>query len=213
MGVRYATLTHQCHNKYADSEKPEPIHNGLSSAGVDMVHEMNRMGMIVDLSHTSANTQRDALQATYAPVIYSHSNAYSLCNNTRNVPDDVLHLVKKNDGVVMVTFLPAYVTNDPKDATLDDVADHIQYIGELIGYRHVGIGSDYDGMLDAPEGLEDVSKYPDLITELLNRGIGTEDVKNLMGLNAIRVLDKVERVAAHVSQTLKPLQDKIVPSW
>lgn len=211
LGVRYATLTHHCHNKYADSEAGKPLHNGLSDEGVKIVREMNRMGMIVDLSHTSANTQRDALNVSLAPVIFSHSNAFSLCNHTRNVPDDVLQLVKENDGVVMVTFLPAYVTNDPKDATLETVADHIEYIGNLIGYRHVGIGSDFDGMLDAPKGLEDVSKYPDLIDELLARDIDPQDVKNVMGLNAIRVLERVEYVAADLKKRIRPLQDKISP--
>ncbi|KAL1960548.1 hypothetical protein VTO42DRAFT_7127 [Malbranchea cinnamomea] len=213
LGVRYATLTHTCHNRFADSERPEePLHGGLSAAGVDIVREMNRMGMIVDLSHTSVETQRDALNVTLAPVIFSHSNAYSLCKHTRNVPDDVLHLVKENDGVVMVTFLPEYVRDDGKQATLGDVADHIQYIGDLIGYRHVGIGSDFDGMASAPKGLEDVSKYPGLIDELLRRGLAVEDIKNLMGLNAIRVLEKVEKVAADLATRMKPLQDKVRPA-
>lgn len=212
LGVRYATLTHACHNRYADSERPDkPLHGGLSEAGRDIVREMNRMGMMVDVSHTSAQTQRDALDASLAPVLFSHSNAYALCNHTRNAPDDVLHSLKANDGVIMVTFLPAYLNNDADQASLADVADHIQYIGELIGYRHVGIGSDYDGMDGNPKGLEDVSKYPALIEELLNRGVGAQDIKNLMGLNILRVLESVEKVAADISTKMKPLQDPVKP--
>ncbi|KAK2877844.1 hypothetical protein FQN49_001137 [Arthroderma sp. PD_2] len=209
LGVRYATLTHFCHNKYADSEHPgKPLHGGLSEAGKDLVLEMNRIGMMVDISHTSADTQRDALKASRAPVIFSHSNAFALCKHTRNAPDDVLHMLKENDGVIMVTFLPGYLKVDGK-ATLSDVADQIQYIGNLIGYRHVGIGSDYDGMAGTPKGLEDVSRYPALMQELVNRGVGAEDIKDLMGRNVLRVMEVVEGVAADLSKSVKPLQDRV----
>ncbi|EEQ29186.1 putative membrane dipeptidase [Microsporum canis] len=209
LGVRYATLTHFCHNKYADSEHPaKPLHGGLSDAGKELVLEMNRIGMMVDISHTSADTQRDALKASRAPVIFSHSNAFALCKHTRNAPDDVLHMLKDNRGVIMVTFLPAYVNISGK-ASLSDVADHIQYIGDLIGYQHVGIGSDFDGMGSVPEGLEDVSHYPDLIQELVNRGVSVEDIKDVMGRNILRVLEEGERVAAKLSKCVKPLQDHI----
>nr|AJD23161.1 membrane dipeptidase [Onygena corvina] len=209
LGVRYATLTHFCHNIYADSEHPDkPLHGGLSEAGKALVVEMNRMGMMVDISHTSTDTQRDTLKISRAPVIYSHSNAFALCKHTRNVPDDVLHMLKENGGVIMVTFAPAYVTLTGK-ASLSEVADHIQYIGDLIGYRHVGIGSDYDGIVTTPRGLEDVSRYPDLIQELADRGVAAEDLKDLMGRNVLRVMEKVEHVAGKLSKGLKPLQDKI----
>ncbi|KAI1653944.1 membrane dipeptidase-domain-containing protein [Daldinia decipiens] len=211
LGVRYATLTHTCHNAYADSEEPlAPLHGGLSEAGKNMVKEMNRLGMIVDLSHTSFQTQRDALDISAAPIIFSHSNAYARCTHTRNVPDDILWSLKKNDGIIMVTFYPSFLENDPAKATLNSVADHIQYIGSMIGYRHVGIGSDFDGMASSPRGLEDVSKYPNLIKELQLRGLGRDDILGVMGLNIIRVLERVEVVAASMIM-VHPLEDDVKP--
>ncbi|KAF2259668.1 renal dipeptidase [Lojkania enalia] len=211
LGVRYATLTHTCHNAYADSEEPaKPIHGGLSEAGKALVKEMNRMGMIVDLSHTSFDTQRDALKISKAPIIFSHSNAYSVHNHTRNVPDDVLDMVKENGGVVMATFYPSFLSSNSSNASLDTVAEHIQYIGERIGYKHLGIGSDFDGMASGPKGLEDVTKYPDLIRELKERGIAKEDIIGIMGLNILRVLEDVEDVAASMADVL-PLEDNVKP--
>lgn len=209
LGVRYASMTHTCHNAYADSEEPdEPEHSGISDAGRDMVWEMNRLGMMVDLSHSSFLTQRDVLRVSRAPVIFSHSNAYARCNHTRNVPDDILLGLEANGGVVMVTFYPAFLEEDPGKASLSSVADHIQYIGETIGYRHVGIGSDFDGMAAGPEGLKDVSKYPDLLRELVHRGISREDILGVMGLNVMRVLEEVEKVAASMHH-VKPLEDDV----
>ncbi|KAI1819425.1 renal dipeptidase [Xylaria intraflava] len=211
LGVRYATLTHTCHNKYADSEEPaQPLHGGLSEAGKAMVVEMNRLGMIVDLSHTSFDTQRDALNISRAPVIFSHSNAYSLYNHTRNVPDDILELLRQNQGVVMATFYPQFLANDSSKATLTQVADHIQYIGEKIGYKHVGVGSDFDGMSSGPSGLEDVSKYPDLVAELQRRGVQEADLLGIMGRNFMRVLQAVEDVALSKKHE-RPLEDDIKP--
>ena len=211
LGVRYATLTHTCHNAYADSEEPaEPLHHGLSERGRTMVREMNRVGMIIDLSHTSSATQRAALAMTVAPVIFSHSNAYSRCKHTRNVLDDVLRALKLNGGVVMVTFYAAFVEDDPESASLISVADHIQYIGETVGYRHVGIGSDFDGMDAGPQGLEDVTKYPDLVQELQRRGVRKDDVAGIMGLNILRVLDAVQDVSASMGH-IQPLEDDVKP--
>ena len=211
LGVRYASLTHTCHNNYADSEEPAtPIHNGLSKAGIDMVREMNRLGMLVDLSHTSFETQRAALKVSTSPVIFSHSNAYALCNHTRNVPDDILFSLKENDGVIMITFYPAFLTTNTGEASLNDVVDHIIYVGELIGYRHVGIGSDFDGMDRGPRGLDDVSKYPDLIAELQRKGLKRNDLLGIMGQNVIRVLERAESVAAAMAVE-KPLEDDVKP--
>ncbi|KAK2874953.1 hypothetical protein FQN49_001927 [Arthroderma sp. PD_2] len=212
LGVRYATLTHTCHNHYADSESPsEPQHNGLSSAGDAIVAEMNRIGMIVDISHTSFATQRAVLALSRAPVMYSHSSAYAVCPHSRNVPDDILKTLQQNDGIIMITFYPEFTNCQSADkASLSDVADHIQYVGNLIGYRHVGLGSDFDGMASGMRGLEDVSKYPDLIQELLDRGVSVNDLVGVIGGNVLRVLAAVEQVALN-SRHLLPLEDDIKP--
>ncbi|PGH32360.1 membrane dipeptidase [[Emmonsia] crescens] len=210
LGVRYVTLTHSCHNKYADSATPEhPLHNGLSPAGEAIVREMNRLGMIVDLAHVSNNTMRDALRISSAPVIFSHSSIYARCAHPRNVPDDVLLELKRNGGVVMITFFPEYTRCDGKGkASLSDVADHVQYAGDLIGYEHVGLGADFDGMLNTVEGLEDVSKYPDLIAELLRRGVSEKHLEGVVGANVLRVLKDVE-VEAERLRDAPPLQDQV----
>lgn len=209
LGVRYATLTHTCHNAYADSEEPaKPLNRGLSEAGKDLVKEMNRLGMIVDLSHTSFETQRDVLDTSAAPVIFSHSNAYTLCNSTRNVPDDILWSLKRNGGVIMVTFYPPFLDKKAANASLASVVDHIQYIGETIGYDHVGLGSDFDGMSAGPSGVEDVTKYPDIVKELESRGVRRFHIRGIMGLNVIRVLEAVEEVAVYMHH-VQPLEDDV----
>jgi membrane dipeptidase len=212
LGVRYVTLTHTCHNKYADSEEPAaPLHHGLSPAGEELVREMNRVGMMVDLSHTSEDTMRAALNVSSAPLIFSHSNAFAICNHTRNVPDDVLFQLRDNGGVVMATFYPEFVRcDDPHKASLSDVADHIVYIGQLIGYEHVGIGSDFDGMQEGPTGLEDVSRYPALIEELRQRGVADCDLTGIVGGNVLRVLEATEREAQR-QRDIKPLEDDVKP--
>ncbi|KAF3929097.1 hypothetical protein ABW20_dc0107009 [Dactylellina cionopaga] len=199
VGVRYITLTHNCNNLYADGALvPAPHWNGLNpKLGPKIIQEFNRLGMIVDLSHVSAATMRDVLAITQAPVIFSHSSAYALTNHPRNVPDDVLELVRKNNGVVQINFAPEFVTQTGDGiASLEDVADHVVYIGERAGWDHVGFGSDFDGIETVPEGLEDVSRYPLLIKELLRRGVTDEDVKKVAGGNVLRVWRDVENVAS-----------------
>ena len=212
LGVRYATLTHSCHNIYADSATPKPIHNGLSPEGEAMVREMNRLGMIIEISHTSPKTMFDAMRVSSAPVIFSHSSVFALCPHPRNVPDDVLLELRKNGGVIMIAFVPEFIRCDKEEnATLSDVADHIQYVGNLIGYEHVGLGSDFDGMTTGIKQLEDVSKYPALIEELLERGVSAADLYGLVGKNVLRVLKAVE-LEAERQHDVQPLQDK-VKAW
>jgi membrane dipeptidase len=232
LGARYMTLTHSDNLPWADAAGDEPKLGGLSAFGEEVVREMNRLGMLVDLSHTSPDTMADALRVTRAPVIFSHSSARAICDHPRNVPDDILRQLKTNGGVVMVTFVPSFVApeggrqypalqaemrrlraahaNDPKalqaaveaywranpgpPATLAMVADHIDHIRKVAGIDHIGIGSDFDGISQTPEGLEDVSKYPALSAELLRRGYGDGDVKKILGLNVLRVMRDAERV-------------------
>jgi membrane dipeptidase len=230
LGARYVTLNHNCPNKYSDAalwerpfRKAPPYWGGVSVAGRDMVHEMNRLGMLVDLSHTSDDTQIDVLgggkrwTGSRAPVIFSHSSAYALCPHPRNVKDHVLQLVRKRDSLVMVNFAPDFVScvesgNEnglpsyyPGNSTLEHVVDHIMHIGELIGYDHVGIGSDFDGINSTPRGLEDVSKFPKLIEELLRRGVSDQDAAKVAGGNILRVWKAAEDVAAEMQAANAPI--------
>jgi membrane dipeptidase len=234
LGVRYMTLTHWETIDWADAATDSAKHNGLTPFGEDVVREMNRVGMLVDLSHVSDATMMDALRVSRAPVIFSHSSARALDNHVRNVPDSILTLLAKNGGVVMANFAPDYVSDSlrvyddtlqqrtarlrsagldsvairdsvnawhaagPK-ATLAQVADHVEYLRKVAGVDHVGIGSDFDGISSVPAGLEDVSKFPDLIAELLRRGWTEADVKKVAGLNTLRVLREAERVARDTS--------------
>ncbi|XP_014484257.1 PREDICTED: dipeptidase 1-like isoform X1 [Dinoponera quadriceps] len=201
LGIRYITLTHTCNTPWADASSVNDgsVYN-LTEFGQKIVHEMNRIGMIVDLAHVSHNVMRDVLAVTRAPIIFSHSSAFSVCNNYRNVPDDVLHSVKENKGIIMVNFYSGFVNcNSSRNATLEDVVDHINYIRNLIGVDHVGIGADYDGINSVPEGLEDVSKYPDLFDRLYENKEEEptwtkEDLEKLAGRNFIRVFQAVETV-------------------
>jgi membrane dipeptidase len=202
LGVRYVTLTHSCNNAFADSagilSPVAPLHDGLSPLGYKLVEEMNRLGMIIDLSHVSDDTAHQALTHSRAPVMWSHSSVRGLVPIARNIPDDLLRRLgkgdDKKDGVVMINFAPYFVTKDG-NATIYDVADHIDYVAKIAGKKYVGIGSDFDGIGQVPVGLEDVSKYPDLFAELYKRGWNEFELSGLAGANFIRVFEGVERVA------------------
>ena len=235
LGVRYMTLTHWRTLDWAVASTDDTTHRGLSDFGKQVVLEMNRVGMLVDLSHVNDQTMSDALHTSKAPVIFSHSSARVLSNHARNVPDSILKLVPANGGVVMVNFNPGFVSEAVRayedsmnawsralraagadsttradsmrawegrapHATLAQVADHIEHVRQIAGVDHVGIGSDFDGITEVPAGLEDVSKFPDLIAELLRRGWTEADVKKVSGLNILRVLRAAERVAREMAR-------------
>lgn len=218
LGVRYMTLTHSCDTSWAENWKQDSNRTGdirgLTEFGKIVVKEMNRLGMMVDLSHVSKQTMIDALDTSEAPVIFSHSSAYAKCNNYRNVQDDVLLKVKDNKGLVMVNFYDGYISKgcapiNATTSTIDHVIQHIDYIKDLIGVDYVGIGADYDGVPTLPEGLEDVSTYPALFKELSSRGWAREDLKKLAGRNLIRVFKEVEAVR-DAKKDIQPYED-IIP--
>ena len=220
LGARYMTLTHNGNLRWADAAADKPAVGGLSKFGEEVIREMNRLGMLVDLSHVSADTMADALRVSEAPVIFSHSSARALCNVPRNVPDNVLQLTARNGGVVMVTFVPGFISQAvadfdakpeaerkgqaPPTATLAQVADHIDHIRKVAGIDHIGLGGDFDGITQVVAGLEDVSKYPDLTAELLRRGYKDQDIKKVLGLNVLRVMKAAEAVAARLQKTRQP---------
>ncbi|KAF8348181.1 membrane dipeptidase-domain-containing protein [Amanita rubescens] len=212
LGVRYVTLTHTCHNAFADSSGPSvTLHNGLSSFGLRLIDEMNRLGILVDLSHTSDATAVQALNYSKAPVIWSHSSARAIHDVPRNVPDYILQLLGtgpgKKDGIVMVNFVPEYIAV-PGNASVDAVVDHIEHIARITGKGHVGLGSDFDGILNVPVGLEDVSCYPALIAKLYERGWNKYELAGLTGANILRVLQTAEDVAKELQDAhTEPIYD------
>nr|CAH7713255.1 unnamed protein product [Callosobruchus chinensis] len=211
LGARYLTITHSCDTPWATGQDSK-TDDGLSEFGRSVVKEMNRLGMIVDLSHTSVNTAKQALNVSSAPVIFSHSSAYSLCNTSRNVPDDVLRLIAHNGGVIMVNFYTYHVTCN-KTATIQDVINHINHIRSVAGISHVGIGAGYDGINMTPSGLEDVSRYPYLLAELLGDPSWSEsDIVALAGQNLLRVFERVEAVRDEWRRAeVPPLEDRPPP--
>lgn len=207
-GVRYMTLTHSKTIGWADSATDDPQHGGLTPFGEEVVREMNRVGMLVDISHVSIETMNDALRVSKAPVIFSHSSARAICDHPRNVPDSVLKKLPENGGVVMINFMSGYIAptaelekDEKARGTIFDVCDHIEHVIKVAGIDHVGIGSDFDGVSSLPIGLEDVSRYPYITQILLDRGYNKEQLHKILGGNVLRALEQAEKVS-------KTLQEK-----
>jgi membrane dipeptidase len=237
LGVRYMTLTHADTNEIADSATDEPKHGGLSKLGEEVVAEMNRLGMLVDISHVSVETMEDVLALSKAPVIASHSSCRALAEHVRNVPDEVLKGIARNRGVVMVNFFSGFVVDSSArkmaglfdmrrklreanaseqeiDATMEKwrkenpidrgtvktIVDHIDHIVKVAGIDSAGLGSDFDGILEKPVGLEDVSCYPRITQELLDRGYSEEAIRKVLGGNAMRALRRAEEVARELQK-------------
>jgi membrane dipeptidase len=224
LGARYLTLTHSRNTDWADSATDVPVVGGLSPFGHDVVRECNRLGMLVDLSHVAPSTMEASLDTSLAPAFFSHSSARALCDHPRNVPDDILKRVADTCGIVMVTFVPGFLTEPcrlwmsemvamqatigaPDDSpqwrdemsawvranprppcTVADVADHIDHVREVAGVESVGLGGDFDGVPSTPDGLDDVTGYPNLLAELSDRGWSDADLAKLTWHNALRVL-------------------------
>ena len=206
-GVRYMTLTHTNTNNWADSsadinDAKVTHHNGLTDFGREVVLEMNRLGMMVDISHVADKTFFDALAVSKAPLIASHSSARSVANAPRNMTDEMITAMAKKGGVVQVNFYCNFLTNaKPPRATINDVVSHIDHIRKIAGIDAIGIGSDFDGIDCAPKGLEDVSKFPNLTRALLENGYSAQDIRKIYGGNLLRVMRAVEKVAAAEQKT------------
>jgi membrane dipeptidase len=246
LGVRYLTLTHNLNLPWADSATDRPAAGGLTAFGREVVREMQRLGMLVDLSHVAATTMSDALDTAEAPVIFSHSSALAICDHPRNVPDHILARLTGNGGLCMITFVPAFVSQRCRDweaelsaemeregldyrdpasrkkakekfaaehprpsATLADVAAHAEHVRRVAGIDHIGIGGDYDGVDGLPTGLEDVSCYPALISELLDRGWSQEDCGKLTCGNLLRVMREAEASARLIRASRPPSAARI----
>ncbi|KAJ5409558.1 Peptidase M19 renal dipeptidase [Penicillium crustosum] len=192
LGVRYVTLAHNKNNIYADSAVSSPI---------------------IDLSHTSEAVIHQVLESSKAPVMFSHSAIASIVPHVRNVSDAALKKLQANNGVIMITFIPSLIHTKPNEASIDHIIDHIIYAGGLIGYNHIGLGSDYDGMFSAVRGVDDVSLYPDLVAKMLERGISRPDVERVIGLNIIRVLGEVEARAAKLKIQSAVMEDEVKQLW
>lgn len=249
LGARYLTLTHSKTLSWADSATDAPQHDGLTEFGRKVVREMNRLGMLVDLSHVSEATMMDALDEARAPVIFSHSGARAVNGHARNVPDSVLQRLPANGGLVMVVGLPRYLSEEVRQwaarhaaeqarlenlwvgqpeavetamaawveanpepkATVSDYADHIDHVRKVAGIDHIGVGGDYDGMASGPVGMEDVTGYPALFTELARRGYSQADLEKIASRNMMRVLRAAEAYAAS-RKDMPPIETPVIDS-
>ena len=218
LGVRYITLTHTNTNNWADSsgdmrDRAVKHHDGLTDLGRDIIAEMNRLGMMVDISHVADKTFWDALAVSRAPLIASHSSCRSIANVPRNMTDEMIVALAKKGGVVQINFNCGFLSQKSADAyedqrrrgvkegamkeypaTLTDVVEHIDHVVKIAGIGAVGIGSDFDGVTCTPAGLDDVSKFPNLTRALLEKGYSTEDIRKIYGGNTLRLMRAVERV-------------------
>ncbi|KAK5873666.1 hypothetical protein PBY51_018687 [Eleginops maclovinus] len=205
LGVRSMALTHTCNTPWAESSSKlyniyQRQNDSLTNFGKAVVEEMNRLGMIVDLSHTSWETAWAALKHSKAPVIFSHSSSFSICNHERNVPDWLLQELKKKQGLIMVNLHSKFISCR-EEANVSHVADHFDHIKRLIGAESIGIGGDYEGAVSFPRGLEDVSKYPALILELLRRNWTDNELADVLRRNFLRVFEGVEMVRDQLNRT------------
>lgn len=241
-GVRLMTL---CHNEtldWVDSATDIPRHDGLTKFGDAVVLELNRLGVIVDLAHTAPSVMNRVLDISRAPVLFSHNNAFALCDHPRNIPDSVLDRVRAKRSVIMATFVPDFISQPARDwarplkdqygkssfledhsaavaahvkakgpqprATIPELCNHIEYMVQKTGVDHIAIGSDFFGGT-TPEGLEDVSKFPNLIAALVDRGWADGAIAKIASGNFIRLFRSVERTARALQKTEGPRTGRI----
>jgi membrane dipeptidase len=240
LGVRYLTLTHSENTAWAESSSDSPLGFGLNEFGREVVHEMNRLGILVDISHCSERTVEDALACSRSPLIASHSSAKAIAQHERNLSDQMIQRIGANGGVIMVNFFSGYLLAETaqaladifevdrklrheypnevdfqqarqewrkgilldrdregglRQASVEDLVDHIDHIVNIAGIESVGLGSDYDGITLLPKHLEDVSSFPYITQELLNRGYSKKQIFKILGGNILRCLCTAEKQA------------------
>ena len=189
LGVRMMSLTWNWRNELADGVGESRSRGGLSDLGVEVVKEMEKLGMIVDISHLSESAFWDLVAICKKPIIASHSNCRSVCDHKRNLTDDQIRAIAEKKGVIGMNFAPAFVHKEK--ATVERLVDHMDHIVNLVGIDYVGLGSDFDGIGSTPEGLEDVSKMPNITKVLVSRGYSDKEVKKILGENHLRVFKDV----------------------
>jgi membrane dipeptidase len=191
LGIRAITLTWNQRNEIADGVGEKRTKSGLTEFGVQAIKEMNRLGIVIDVSHLSETGFYDVIETTNAPIIASHSNAQALCNHPRNLTDDQIRAVAKNGGVIGMCFSPSFIDQNEEQRTIDRLLDHVDHVRKLVGCEHLGIGSDFDGFPGIPKGLEDVTKMPMITKGLLARGYSEEDIRKILGGNYLRIFERI----------------------
>jgi membrane dipeptidase len=241
LGVRYLTLSHGLNTEWSDSSSDKPLHNGLTDFGKEVVRELNRAGVMVDISHVSDKTFWDALEVSQAPMVASHSSVRVLSGHPRNMTDEMIKALAAKGGVIQINYLATYLSDElyrageavrpqidakrtelenlypgPENAqkrrselaafraqfpmpavSWDKIIEHIDHVVKLVGPRHVGLGSDFDGAT-MPQGMEDVTRLPKITDALLKKGYKAADIRGILGGNLLRVMEEVERVAARM---------------
>lgn len=190
LGVRAVTLCHNLNNEICDSsgDPNGPEYNGLSPFGKEVVKEMNRLGILIDLSHASTETLFDVIELSSAPVLVTHSSARSLRDHRRNLTDAEIKAIASKGGLIQVAAVPAFLSDKPKEeVSLSDLADHIDYVKNLVGIEHVGLGTDFDGGGGVVD-LGGADQVKNLTIELLERGYTEDELKLFWGENFIRFL-------------------------
>ncbi|MDR1526680.1 MAG: dipeptidase [Dysgonamonadaceae bacterium] len=192
LGVRYITLSHNGDNDLCDAAVDSfSEHNGLSAFGEKVVREMNRLGVMVDISHTSEKTSFDAVALSTCPVIASHSSVKALCNHPRNISDQLMQAIAAKGGVIQICIYPQFLREDG-NATVTDVVNHIDYVTQTVGIDHVGIGSDFDGG-GGIQGVNAANELPQITLELLRRNYSKDAIAKIWGGNLMRVMDAVQK--------------------
>ena len=203
-GARYMTLTHNGHNALADAAIPrrdlgdgETLHGGLSPLGHEAVREMNRLGLLIDVSHLSRQSMLQAAMQSRTPVVATHSCVRTLCDHPRNLDDTQLDALRDTEGLIQITAMPSFLRPraNPTQAGVKDFVDHLDYVVQRIGVAHVGISSDFDGG-GAISGWSNAAESPAITAELVARSYGHSEIAAFWGGNLLRLLRRAEAEAA-----------------